>query len=198
MHCRKAESFYQVNTAVKTQIYLDVFEKASIDCDTIVIDAYSGAGVLTAMLSKRAKKAYGIEIIKEAVDSANELARRNEIDNMENICSPCETALPDIMKNAKKEGERCVLVLDPPRKGVDRATLLAVLKNPPDQIVYISCSPQTLARDVGILVGSLKDHDDSLKLSKDFSPNYSVGSVCVYDMFPQTKHVETLVCLSRN
>ena len=193
-----AQSFYQVNTYVKTEIYNDVLNSASIDRGTVVIDAYSGAGVLTAMLSKRAKKAYGIEIIKEAVDSADELAKKNGIFNMENVCAPCEDALPQIIEKAKKEGKRTVLVFDPPRKGVDRKVVSAALKSLPDEIIYISCSPQTLSRDVGLLVGSLKDENGAIiNLSGDFLKNYDINSVHVYDMFPQTKHVETLVCLKR-
>ena len=194
-----AMSFYQVNTPVKTEIYKDVFALSSIDDKTVVIDAYSGAGVLTAMLSERAKKAYGIEIVSEAVDSANDLAKRNDIYNMENICAPCEIALPKIVKKAKGEGEKCVLVLDPPRKGVDKNALLSVLESLPDEIVYISCSPQTLARDIGVLVGSLKEQNGALiNLSGDFSPNYQIKFVGIYDMFPQTRHIETVVRLSRS
>ncbi len=191
------QAFYQVNTPVKTEIYTDVLSFIGDEAPAI-IDAYSGAGVLTAMLSKKAKTAYGVEIISEACQSAENLAADNGISNMRVICGDCEKVLPDLIGKIKSEGEKTVVVFDPPRKGVDIKTLLSALENKPDTIIYISCSPQTLARDVGVLVGSLKyENGQLINLSAGFSPNYDVNFVGVYDMFPQTKHVETLICLSR-
>ena len=191
------QAFYQVNTPVKTEIYTDVLSFIGDDRPA-VIDAYAGAGVLTAMLAKKAKTAYGVEIIKEACDSAEKLAKDNGIDNMSVICGDCEKVLPDLIGKIKSEGEKTVVVFDPPRKGVDIKTLLSALENKPDTIIYISCSPQTLARDVGVLVGSLKyENGQIINLSADFSPNYTIDFVGVYDMFPQTKHVETCVSLRK-
>ena len=191
------QAFYQVNTPVKTEIYTDVLSFIG-DEYPAAIDAYAGAGVLTAMLAKKAKTAYGVEIIKEACDSAEKLAVDNGIDNMKVICGDCEKVLPDLIGKIKSEGDKTVVVFDPPRKGVDIKTLLSALENKPDTIIYISCSPQTLARDVGVLIGSLKyENGQLINLSAGFSPNYTIDFVGVYDMFPQTKHVETLICLSR-
>lgn len=193
-----AASFFQVNTPVKKMIYESVLCNSGIDKNTVVIDAFSGAGVLTAMLAQKAKKAYGVEIIDKAVEAADELKRLNGVKNMENICAPCESALPELIAKVRAEGEKTVLVLDPPRSGADMRTILSIVENKPDQIVYISCSPQTLARDVGLIVGSLKASENgAVEICKAFSPAYNIDSVAVYDMFPQTKHVETLVCLSR-
>jgi 23S rRNA (uracil1939-C5)-methyltransferase len=89
------------------------------------------------------------------------------------------------------------VVLDPPRKGCDVAVLNAVLKAEPDKIVYISCLPQTLARDVGILLNTLHYEGKELKLNANPVSNYEITSVQPYDMFPQTKHVESVVCLTR-
>ncbi|MBO4572830.1 MAG: 23S rRNA (uracil(1939)-C(5))-methyltransferase RlmD [Clostridia bacterium] len=192
------QAFYQVNTPVKTEIYNDVLSFVSSGGDTAVIDGYAGAGVLTAMLAKKCAKSVGVEIVKEACDSAVKLAADNRIDNMEFICGDCEKVLPELIEKVRKTYGRVVLVLDPPRKGVDVKTLTAALKNPPDEIIYISCSPQTLARDVGVLTGSLKyENNQLINLSKDFSPNYDLKFVGIYDMFAQTKHVETVVRLSR-
>ena len=117
---------------------------------------------------------------------------------MENICAPCESFLPDLIAKVRSEGEKTVLVLDPPRSGADMRTILSITKNKPDKIIYISCSPQTLSRDVGLIVGSLKASENgAVELRKAFSPAYNIDSVAVYDMFPQTKHVETLCVLSR-
>jgi len=192
------QAFYQVNTPVKTEIYSDVLSFIGED-KPVVIDAYAGAGVLTATLAKRAKKAYGVEIIKEACDSAKDLAEKNGIDNMSVICGDCEKVLPDLIKKIKSEGEKTVVVFDPPRKGVDIKTLMSVLENKPDEIIYISCSPQTLARDVGVLTGRLKFENNALiNLSEGFSPIYDIKFVGVYDMFAQTKHVETVVLMIRD
>ncbi|MBP5177907.1 MAG: 23S rRNA (uracil(1939)-C(5))-methyltransferase RlmD [Clostridia bacterium] len=192
-----AEAFFQVNTPVKTEIYGDVLDFIGDDAPTVV-DAYAGAGVLTAMLAKRAKTAYGVEIVKEACDSAEALAKDNGISNMRVIAGDCEKVLPDLIRKISGEGQKTVVVFDPPRKGVDEKTIAATLECLPDEIIYISCSPQTLSRDVGLIVGSLKyENGGIIDLSKGFSPNYDIKFVGVYDMFAQTKHVETLVCLSR-
>ena len=186
----------QVNDGVRRKLYQDALKAAQITPDTTVIDAYSGAGMLTAIFATKAKKAVGIEIVKEAVDCANDLKIRNGLDKkMENINAPCETALPEVLRKVRSEGGDCVLVLDPPRQGVDEALIETIKESKPDRILYISCSPQTLARDVGLLTGTLVR--DGEKLSKsDGNGVYVLSSVQPYDMFPQTKHIETLVVLS--
>ena len=186
-----------MNTPVKREIYKDVFDKSGIDENTVVIDAFSGAGVLTAMLARRAKKAYGIEIVSEATAVADALAEKNGIKNMVNICAPCEDVLPELIKKTVCDGDKTLLVLDPPRSGVDGNSLMAIKAAKPDRIIYISCSPQTLARDVGVIEGTLRFEDGKLvndRLSID--PDYEISFVGVYDIFAQTKHVET-VCLLR-
>ena len=114
---------------------------------------------------------------------------------MENINAPCEEALPAVLENARKNGDDCVLVLDPPRQGVDEKLIDCIKETLPDRILYISCSPQTLARDVGLLTGTLVRDGDKL-IKSDGNGKYELVSVQPYDMFPQTKHVETLVVLS--
>ncbi len=171
------QSFLQVNDEVKDKLYEDSLEKARIDKDTVVINAYSGAGLLTAKLAKYAKSAIGVEIVKEATENADKLKKENGISNMENITGDCAVEIPKLIKNIGEE--KTVLFLDPPRKGVDEKVLDAVLEAMPEKIVYISCNPATLARDLSIL-----------------SQKYDVVSVSPYDMFPQTSHVETLAVLS--
>ncbi len=193
------QSFLQVNTEVKEMLYDGVLSAACLDKDTVCIDGYSGAGVLTAMLAKKCKKAYGVEIIKEAVEAADDLAKANGLDDkMESICAPCEEVLPSLIERIKNEGKNTVLVLDPPRKGVELNVLQAALKSLPDRIIYVACSPQSLARDVGVLTGRLKEENGALiRLSADFLPKYEVKQVVLYDLFPQTKHIETLCVLKR-
>ncbi len=193
------QSFMQVNNFVKEKLYSGVIKGLSLDENSTVIDAYSGAGVMTAMLAKHAKKAIGIEIVKEAVASADELRKINKLcDKMVNFCAPCEEILPDVITAEKMQNSNISVVLDPPRKGVDVVVLDAILKAMPDKIAYVACSPQSLARDVGILVGSLKWVDGQLKKVENYSPNYKIELVTPYDMFPQTKHIETLVILTKS
>ena len=192
------ESFIQVNDSVKSKLYNGVLKLLDLNEKTVVIDAYSGAGVMTAMFAKVAKKAIGIEIVPEAVKAANELKELNGLsDKMQNICAPCEEVLPNIIESEKLSNANVSVVLDPPRKGCDNKVLSAILKAMPDKIVYVACSPQSLARDVGILVGSLSWVDGELKRVEDYIPNYKIESVTPYNMFSKTKHVETVVCLTR-
>ena len=192
------ESFMQVNGSVKRKLYTDVVRSLSSDLDTVVIDAYSGAGLMTALISQNAKKAYGIEIVKEAVDAGNVLAKENGLSSkVENVCAPCEEELPKLIARLKAENAKISVVLDPPRKGCDKLVLDAILSAKPDKVVYVSCSPQTLARDLGLLTGKLYYDGNELKKAVDSTPIYKIEKVQPYDMFPQTKHVETLVCLSR-
>lgn len=192
------QSFVQVNDNVKRRIYQEAVKHAEIDANTVVIDAYSGAGMLTAIFAQRAKKAIGIEIVKEAVDSAESLRFLNGLENkMENICAPCEDVLPDVLKRERENGSRCILVLDPPRQGVDEKLLEIIKESKPEKVIYISCSPQTLARDVGLLTDTLTRVDGELLKNEEPKPIYEITSIKPYDMFPQTKHVETLVVLSQ-
>ena len=191
------QSFMQVNNDVKTKLYTAVLNEVKLVNDLTVIDAYSGAGVMTAMLAKKANKAIGIEIVKEAVESANILAKENGLESkMENICAPCESVLPSVISEVSKGGGNVLVVLDPPRKGCDTAVLNAILKEKPSRVIYVSCSPQTLARDVGILTNKLVYNGNQL-VKNDGESLYEIESITPYDMFPQTKHVETLVCLTR-
>lgn len=186
------ESFVQINEDIKNKLYLDIKNFIGDDEQTTVIDAYSGVGLLTAIMAKGAKRAYGVEIIAEAVQSANNLAKRNGLEGkMSSICASCEDVLPDLIKNTKGNVK---IVVDPPRKGVDINSLKAMRESTASQIIYCSCSPQSLARDIGILLGTV---DEQGRITKNATPKYEIASVQPYDMFPNTKHVESVVCLTR-
>ncbi len=192
------QSFMQVNNGVKTKLYSDVLKSLELDENTTVIDAYSGAGVMTATFAKVCKKAIGIEIIKEAVDSANALAKNNDLSTkMFNYHGDCAELLPKIIETERQINNDIKVVLDPPRKGVDYSVLDAILKAKPNKIVYVSCSPQSLGRDLGILLNTLHYDGKELKKTENPNPIYEITRILPYDMFPQTKHVETLVCLSK-
>lgn len=174
------QSFLQVNDYIKNQIYSQVFNQIK---DGVVVDAYSGAGLLSAMLSKHAKKVYGIEIVKPATKSANQLKQNNKIQNLININGDCAKELPLLLDTLSSEDKQNLsIVLDPPRKGCDKTVLQSILQTNPQKIIYISCNPSTLARDLNTLTQDNK---------------YIIQLIQPYDMFPQTKHVETLAVLTR-
>ena len=192
-----AESFLQVNTEMSRKLYKKAVELALPEKGA-VIDAFSGAGLMTAMLAKKAEKAYGVEIVREAVDCAAALARRNGLaGKMENICGRCEDVLPSLVPELKKQYGGVTVVLDPPRKGVDHRVIETLVGAGVERIVYISCNPATLARDVGLLVGSLETAESGIVRKESFTARYAVTYARPFDMFPQTKHVETLVLLCR-
>ncbi|MDR1939583.1 MAG: 23S rRNA (uracil(1939)-C(5))-methyltransferase RlmD [Clostridiales bacterium] len=167
-------SFMQINDGVRDMIYQSVASLAE-GADT-VIDAYSGGGALTALLSKKARTVYGIEIAAEAVADADGLVKSNGIQNVKNICGDAADALPSLIARLKGG---VTVVLDPPRKGCEKSVIDALTAARCQNIVYISCNPATLARDLSLL-----------------SKEYNTVSVEPYDMFPSTKHIETLAYLT--
>ncbi len=192
------QSFMQVNNEVCGKLYSAVVDYANLDENTTVIDAYSGAGLMTAMLAKTAGKAVGIEIVKEAVANADELAKTNLLtDKITNYCGKCEDILPSVIKEERAKGNKLCLVLDPPRKGLELSVVNAVVESGIEKIIYVSCKPSTLARDVGLICGSLELVGNEVKKSANPTLRYQIDVIRPFDMFPQTKHVETLVCLTR-
>lgn len=167
-------SFFQVNVNVMEKIYNLVNQ---LVFGETVVDAYSGAGLMSAILSKSAKRVYAIEIVEDATKDANRLKKLNNISNLENINGDVSVVLP----NLQKEIGKYTLVVDPPRKGIDGSVANTICKSMPDSIVYVSCNPSTLARDLKILCAG----------------GYEICLVQPFDMFPQTAHIETVVSLKR-
>ncbi len=197
-------TFLQVNENVREKLYRDAIKTVALEGDEVVIDAYSGGGLLTAMLAKQAKRVYGIELEREASRCADELKKKNALDNMQNICGYVEEKLPVVLE--KERGEKLRLILDPPRAGIARSVLKALLASGIPTLTIISCNPATLARDLGILTGKLVERAgelvknpayEGMAANETLDGYYEIKSVQGYDMFPQTKHVETLVVLSR-
>ena len=196
-------TFLQVNKNVRNKLYKDALKTVCADGDEVVIDAYSGGGLLTAMLAKNAKRVYGIELVEEAVRCADELKAKNQLSNMTNYCGYVEEILPQVMK--KEQGEKLRLILDPPRAGIARSVLKALLESKIPALTIISCNPATLARDLGVLTGRLIENEkgelvkNPICVGSDEALDgyYSIKSIQPYDMFPQTKHVETLITLCR-
>lgn len=164
-------SFLQVNTEIQNKIYSKILEFVN---DDIVVNAYSGAGLLTAILSKTAKQVYGLEIVKDAHNNAENLIKENNILNVTNILGDANTKLEEI----SNEFPSYTLVVDPPRKGLEDKILNTILKTKPKKIIYVSCNPISLAKNIN----SLKE-------------KYKITKVIPFDMFPQTCHVETLCVL---
>lgn len=162
-------SFMQVNTTIANQIYKRVQDLIK---NEVVVNAFSGAGYLSGLLCKTAKHVYGIEIVASSHENAETLKRENNLTNLTNI-------LGDVSEKLKTIKDYSFIVLDPPRKGCSKEVIDTILAVKPKNIIYISCGPATLARDLGYLKES-----------------YNINFVEPYDMFPQTHHVETVVCLS--
>lgn len=190
-----AQTFVQVNAGVRGKLYEGALSALEGTGAEAVVDCYSGAGLLTAMIARRFDRAYGIEISSEAVLCADRLKERNGLLNMTNICGRVEEQLPAVLE--KERGKKLALVLDPPRAGVDRGVLRAILHSGIEHLVLISCNPATLARDLGILTGTLAEETGGLLVKGDGNGVYAVSSLQPFDMFPQTKHVETMAVLKR-
>ncbi len=195
-------TFLQVNENVRTKLYKDALKTVAETGDEVVIDAYSGGGLLTAMIAKKVKRVYGIELEAEASACADQLKAKNGLENMTNICGAVEDKIEGVLK--KEKGETLRLILDPPRAGIARSVLKALLESGIPKLTLISCNPATLARDLGILTGRLIEKDGELVknpayegASGTLAGYYEITKIQPYDMFPQTKHVETLVCLAR-
>lgn len=171
-------SFMQINESIRNCIYQKVLQQ--VQAYMSVIDAYAGAGLLTSMCAKRVKQAYGIEIIPQAVQNANALAESNGLTNVQNICGDVVEVLPKLVK--KVNAQECAIILDPPRKGCEPKVMQTVASFAPEKIVYVSCNPQTLARDIQEFFKSAKQ-------------KYTLQFVQPYDMFPQTGHVEMVAVL---
>ena len=198
-------TFLQVNQSVREKLYKDALKTVCADGDEVVIDAYSGGGLLTAMIAKKAKRVYGIELEEEASRCADSLKAKNGLENMTNICGYVEEKLQAVLE--KEKGEKVRLILDPPRSGIARSVTKALLASGIPKLTLISCNPATLARDLGILTGRLIE-TESGELVKNpayegkadnevLDGYYGIEKIQPYDMFPQTKHVETLVVLSQ-
>ena len=143
-----ARSFYQVNPEQTKVLYDKALEYAKLSGEETVIDAYCGIGTISLFLAQKAKKVFGVEIVPEAIEDARKNAELNGITNAEFAVGEAEVVIP----NWYKQGIQAdVLVVDPPRKGCDQALLDTIIKMKPKKVVYVSCNPATLARDLRIL-----------------------------------------------
>ena len=171
-------SFFQINPAQTEKLYNKAIELADISENDRVLDIYCGIGTISLTAAKKAKSVIGVEIVPEAIENAKENAIRNGIENAEFYCSAAEDIVPQLLADGESPD---IVILDPPRKGSDEATLSAIAKAQPKRIVYVSCNPATLARDAQFL----EEH------------GYRAEKVTAVDMFPYTVHVECVVLMSK-
>lgn len=167
-----SKSFFQVNSIQVERLYDIAISSANISKNDVVLDAYAGVATIGIICAKKAKQVISVELVKEACINAKENAKRNNVNNITVLNKDCTEYL--LNTNDKYD----VVIMDPPRKGSTEQFLKALLKSKPKRIVYVSCEPTTLARDISIL-----------------KSKYDIQSVTPVDMFPRSFHVETIIGL---
>ena len=172
-------SFYQVNHHQAQRLYEAAITQAQITKEDLVLDLYCGVGTITLAMAKAAGKVIGVEVVEQAVADARENAARNGIDNVEFFCGDAGKAALELETRGIRPD---VVVVDPPRKGLNADTVEALSLMHPRRIVYVSCDPATMARDVALL----KER------------GYRLHSAQAADLFPRCSHVESIVCLIHN
>jgi len=168
-----AASFFQVNPLQAEHLYQFALQSAEVKGHEVVVDAYCGVGTLALLFAKFVKKVIGIECVPQAIEDAKENAKRNEIQNSSFVCAKAE----HYMQNFEKVD---LLLLNPPRKGCDPSLFKSIERTHPLKIIYISCDPATLARDLS--------HLEKI--------GYKIDLIQPFDMFPQTSHVESIAKLT--
>ena len=174
-----ARSFYQVNHHQAQRLYEAAIAQAQITKNDLVLDLYCGVGTITLCMAKAAGKVIGVEVVEQAVEDARENARRNGIENAEFFCGDAGKAALSLEEKGIRPD---VVVVDPPRKGLNADTIEALHRMSPRRIVYVSCDPATLSRDVALLK----------------EKGYTLQSAQAADLFPRCAHVESIVCLTND
>ena len=174
-------SFYQVNPEQTQKLYGTALEYADLKGNEVVWDLYCGIGTISLFLAQKAAKVCGVEIVPQAIEDARENADRNGFTNTEFFVGAAEDVVPEQYEQSGGSLRADVVTLDPPRKGCDEKLLRTVVRMEPKRIVYVSCDPATLARDLKYLCGE----------------GYELKRVRACDMFGHSSHVETVVLLSQ-
>lgn len=170
-------SFYQVNPVQAEILYNTAIEAAKLSKEDVLFDLYCGIGTIGIFASRYVKQVYGIEIVPQAISDAIENAKINNIKNAEFIVGDVETAFDELIN--KKQIIPTAIIVDPPRKGLDDKTIQNILKIKPEKLVYISCNPATMVRDLAKM-----------------EEVYNISKIQPVDMFPFTKHVECVAVLN--
>lgn len=172
-------SFFQVNPSQTEVLYNKALEYADLKENDTVFDIYCGIGTISLFLAQKSKKVYGVEIVGDAIKDAKINAKLNKLENTEFFVGKAEEVVPKLYKEGKTAN---VVVVDPPRKGCEESVLDTIVSMEPDKVVYVSCNPSTLARDLAYL-------DERGYKCKEIQP---------VDMFPHTMHVESVALLCRD
>ena len=173
-----AKSFYQTNSKQAFELYKITREFAQLTGGELVYDLYTGTGTIAQFVAKRARKVVGIEAVPVAIEDAKENARRNGIENTEFYAGDMRKVFTK--EFIEKHGQPDVVITDPPRDGMHKDVIAQIIGILPQRIVYVSCNSATQARDLALM-----------------DEYYKVTKVQPVDMFPQTFHVENVVCLER-
>ena len=169
-------SFYQVNPIQAEILYNTAIEAAKLDKEDTLFDLYCGIGTIGIFASKKVKQVYGIEIVEQAIEDAKENAKINNVKNAEFICGDVEFAFDKLIN--KKGIKPTAIIVDPPRKGLDEKTIQNILKLQTKKVVYVSCNPATMVRDIAKM-----------------EEKYRIEKIQPVDMFPFSKHVECVVAM---
>ena len=170
-------SFYQINPVQAEVLYNTAIKLANLNKEDILFDLYCGIGTIGIFASKYVKRVYGIEIVPQAIEDAKENAKINNIQNAEFIVGDVEFAFDELIN--KKHIIPTAIIVDPPRRGLDEKTIGNILYAKPEKLVYISCNPATMVRDLAML-----------------EKVYDIKLIQPVDMFPWTKHVECVAVLN--
>jgi len=173
-----ASSFFQTNTRQAERLFGIVVEYAELTGRETVVDLYSGTGAISLLLARQAHAVYGIELVPAAIEDATRNAAANGIANCTFLAGEVRDVLPELLRRGVRAE---VVVADPPRAGFHPKALRTVLALAPGRLVYVSCNPGTLARDLGVLVAG----------------GYRLDAVQPIDMFPHTPHIEVVARLTR-
>ena len=165
------KSFYQINPIQVEILYQTAIDLAHLNQDSVVLDAYCGIGTIGIYASSFVSKVYGIEIVEQAIEDAKENAMINNIENIKFKCGAVENILEDLIKEENIAPN--IVFVDPPRRGLDKNTIDNILKLRPEKVIYISCNPATMVRDINMMEGE-----------------YQIKEIQPVDMFPYTSHVE--------
>ena len=172
-------SFYQVNHHQAQRLYEAAISQAGITKEDTVLDLYCGVGTITLAMASAAGKVIGVEVIPQAVEDARDNAKRNGIENAQFFCGDAGKAA---LALEEKGIQADVVVVDPPRKGLNTDAIEAISRMSPRRVVYVSCDPATMARDVALLK----------------EKGYRLKNAMAADLFPRCAHVESIVCLIQN
>lgn len=171
-----AKSFYQTNPIQTEKLYKKAIEFANLNENDILCDLYCGIGTIGICASNNVKKVYGIEIVEEAIEAAKENAKFNNVDNIEFIAEDVEIAFKKLLE--EKGVKPTAIIVDPPRRGLDNVTINKILDTEVKKLVYVSCNPATMVRDI-----------------KSLEEKYEIKELQPVDMFPYTNHVEVCALL---